>query len=90
MIVYQNNFENGFGSNVTVEGTSASKSANSGHAAYTAYTFPLGDGNQDYVGSLGMDFDVNKPIQITDIGVFEPNQDGITSGTILTVERPPT
>jgi hypothetical protein len=54
--------------------------------ATTAYISPLGNGNQDFSGSLGMDFDVNQSIQVTHIGVFEPGQNGISNGTTLTVQ----
>ncbi len=35
-------------------------------------------GNQAYGGSLGMDFDVNRPILVYALGVFDSNQDGLS------------
>lgn len=39
-------------------------------------------GNQNFGGSLGIDFEVNSDIEITQLGVFDNNQDGIPSGTL--------
>jgi hypothetical protein len=38
-----------------------------------AYYVPLQPGNQNFMGSLGMDFDVNEAIWLTGVGVFDPN-----------------
>jgi hypothetical protein len=38
-----------------------------------AYSVPLQAGNQVFGGALGLDFDVNKAIYLTGIGVFDPN-----------------
>jgi hypothetical protein len=49
------------------------------HAAIIAYNVPAGTvGNQTFGGSLGMDFDVNNPIVISAIGVFDSGQDGLS------------
>ena len=46
-------------------------------SSYTAYIVPSGTtGNQDFNGSLGMDFDVNMPIVVTSLGAFDSGQDG--------------
>src|SRR5262245_21068776 len=52
-----------------------------------AYNVPaLTVGNQVFGGSLGMDFDVNQPIVITDLGVFDSSSDGITAGSTLNAQ----
>jgi hypothetical protein len=45
-------------------------------AQTVAYTYPTGIGNQAYGGALGMDFDVNAPIQITALGAFDSGNNG--------------
>lgn len=48
----------------------------------TAYTVFAGTtGAQNYGGSLGMDFDAQRPMTITHLGVFDSAQDGI-NGTL--------
>jgi hypothetical protein len=48
----------------------------------TAYTVLAGTvGTQNFDGSLGMDFNTNRPIKITHLGVFDSNSDGL-NGTI--------
>ncbi len=43
-----------------------------------AYAVPAGtEGNQDFSGALGMDFDVDNPILITRLGVFDDASDGL-------------
>lgn len=43
-----------------------------------AYAVPAGTaGNQNFGGTLGMDFDVNNPIIVKRIGVFDDNSDGL-------------
>ncbi|MBI4606769.1 MAG: fibronectin type III domain-containing protein [Planctomycetes bacterium] len=43
-----------------------------------AYQVPPGTvGNQVYTGALGMDFNVNVPIKVTRLGVFDSGSDGI-------------
>lgn len=43
-----------------------------------AYAVPAGTpGNQAFGGTLGMDFDVNNPIIVKRIGVFDDNSDGL-------------
>jgi hypothetical protein len=45
-----------------------------------AYEVPAGTvGNQDFGGALGMDFDVQDPITITRLGVFDSGSDGLNS-----------
>ncbi|HRZ35011.1 MAG TPA: hypothetical protein P5534_01460 [Candidatus Paceibacterota bacterium] len=39
---------------------------------------PFQEGNQAFSGSLGMDFDVVRPIQITKLGVFDEYCDGLS------------
>ncbi len=48
-------------------------------AAGIAYVNPAGAlvGNQDYGGALGMDFNVAKPIRITQLGVYDDAADGL-------------
>jgi hypothetical protein len=44
-----------------------------------AYEVPAGTvGNQDFVGPLGMDFDVRAPIRVHRLGVFDSGSDGLT------------
>ena len=46
--------------------------------AGVAYVNPANsDGNQAYGGSLGLDFDVARSIQITKLGVFDEDSDGL-------------
>lgn len=40
------------------------------------------NGNQNFGGGLGMDFQVFSEIRVTELGVFDNGQDGIPSGTI--------
>lgn len=43
-----------------------------------AYVIPAGTaGNQDFGGTRGMEFDVNNPVIITRLGVFDDNSDGL-------------
>jgi hypothetical protein len=52
--------------------------------AEIAYLWPAGQaGAQAFSGSIGMDFTVNQPINITSLGVFDHLGDGI-SGTLTT------
>jgi hypothetical protein len=49
---------------------------------YSAYTIASGmAGNQNFGGSLGMDFIVNQPIAITDLGCFDANGNGISGSS---------
>jgi hypothetical protein len=43
-------------------------------------------GNQDFNGNVGMDFVVNLPIEVTAIGVFDSDQDGVAAGFTLNVD----
>src|SRR5436190_16112668 len=51
--------------------------------AYVVPNLPT-PGNQSFGGSLGMDFDINAPITITQLGVFDDNGDGLSAFTIIT------
>lgn len=51
------------------------------NAAVVAYETPVDTGAQGFGGPLGMDFDVNSDIVITQLGVFDSGGDGIF-GTI--------
>lgn len=45
---------------------------------FIAYVVPAGTvGNQEFGGVLGMDFDVNNPIVVTRLGVFDDGSDGL-------------
>jgi hypothetical protein len=47
-------------------------------AQFTAFAVPAGAVSTQFITNpLGMDFDVNAPIQITSLGVFDSNQDGL-------------
>ena len=48
-----------------------------------AYQTLPGNGNANFDGTLGMDFQVHKPIVVSDLGVFDSGQDGIR-GTVAT------
>jgi hypothetical protein len=50
-------------------------------AATIAYLDPAVAGNQSFQGSLGQNFRVNSPIIVTQLGVFDSDQDGI-AGTL--------
>ena len=53
----------------------------------TAYSTPAGTpGNQGYSGSLGMDFSVNRPVQVTALGCFDHLANGFGSSTTITVQ----
>jgi len=55
--------------------------------AFTAYVVPSNTaGNQAFGGVLGMDFNVNSNITVTDLGVFDDLSNGISSGGTLTAE----
>ncbi|MEZ5301053.1 MAG: lamin tail domain-containing protein [Verrucomicrobiales bacterium] len=43
-------------------------------------------GNQNYGGSLGMDFDASAAIEITELGCFDDGSNGIAAGTSITVQ----
>jgi len=48
------------------------------HTRVIAYAVPAGTtGNQAFGGTLGMDFDVDNPIVITRLGVFDDSSDGL-------------
>lgn len=49
-----------------------------------SYTAPVA-GNQGYTGSLGLDFDVFQPIQVTSLFSFDDDADGWTTGTEVAV-----
>jgi hypothetical protein len=56
-------------------------------AVTTAYSTPANTpGNQAFSGSLGMDFNVRRPVLVTALGCFDDLANGIASGTTITVE----
>lgn len=57
-------------------------SASTAGAAFTAIGTAQTAGNQDFGGSLGSDFIVHSPIEITQLGAFDHNGDGIGGGDI--------
>ena len=56
--------------------------ASSAGAATIAYSNPAGDGVQGFSGNLGLNFNVNTPITVTALGVFNSDGSGLISGTI--------
>lgn len=55
-------------------------------AATQVYSAPDGlAGNQAWTGTLGLNFDVNAPVKITDLGVFDSNADGLASDLFVTI-----
>lgn len=46
-------------------------------SATTAFQYPVQQGNQNFGGSLGMDFNVLAPITITALGAFDSDADGL-------------
>jgi len=49
-------------------------------ASSTAYSIPRGTvGGQSYAGSLGMDFDVLRPVQVTELGCFDSGSNGLSN-----------
>ena len=50
-------------------------------AGTIAYQTRTGSGNESFEGNLGMDFEVVRPVRITELGVFDHLQDGI-QGTV--------
>jgi hypothetical protein len=52
-----------------------------------AYSTPANTpGNQAYGGALGMDFTVTQPVQVTALGCFDDESNGISGGTTITVQ----
>ena len=52
-----------------------------------AYSTPANTpGNQAYGGALGMDFTVTQPVQVTALGCFDDESNGISDGTTITVQ----
>ena len=50
-----------------------------GNAPTTAYNIPEGTvGTQSYAGSLGMDFEVVRPIEVTELACFDSGSNGLT------------
>lgn len=45
--------------------------------AHVAYLTASGVGTHTFAGNLGMDFQVDRPIRVTELGVFDSGQDGI-------------
>ncbi len=55
--------------------------------SYTAYTINAGTpGVQNFNGALGLDFDVVREIQITQLGCFDHQSNGIAPGVTITVQ----
>src|SRR4051812_1024371 len=55
-------------------------------AAFTAYNVAQGTtGNQAHPGWLSLDFNVASPIEITQIGVFDADADGLNSPITFTL-----
>jgi len=52
------------------------------HADFVAYTDPSGAGNQTFMGNLALNFTVNSPITVTELGVFNALGDGVIHGLI--------
>lgn len=52
--------------------------AQSASASFIAYDSTRITGNQNWTGALGMDFDVNSPIRILELGAYDSGQLGIT------------
>ena len=50
------------------------------NAEITAYSSPPVPGNAETFGNLGSDFQVIRPIYLTELGVFDDGQDGIEGG----------
>src|SRR5262245_34395250 len=49
-----------------------------GQDKFIAYVIPAGTaGNQNFSGTLGMEFDVANAIIVTQLGVFDDNSDGL-------------
>jgi VCBS repeat-containing protein len=49
----------------------------------TAYEVPANTvGTQNFGGALGMDFNVNTPVYVTQLGVFDSGSNGIQGGTV--------
>jgi hypothetical protein len=56
-------------------------------AVTTAFSTPANTpGNQAFGGSLGMDFNVLQPLQVTALGCFDDLGNGVASGTTITVQ----
>jgi len=53
-----------------------------GAQAFIAYNVVPQTGNQAWGGSLGMDFNVNSPLTISQLGVFDSDGDGIKGTTL--------
>ena len=59
-----------------------------GSGFYTAYMIESGtSGNQNYSGSLGMDFDVLEAISVTDLGVFDSGTNGLSRTIVAQLWR---
>lgn len=62
-----------------------------GSIASTAYQIPQATvGTQSFAGALGMDFDVLRPVQVTELGCFDSGADGLSrSITVVLWTRNP-
>jgi len=52
------------------------------HASTISYSDPAGAGNQAFGGNLALNFNVNLPISVTSLGVFNASGSGTITGTI--------
>lgn len=58
----------------------------SSHASsIIAYNDPSGQGTQSWTGNMGLTFNVNAPINVTSLGVFNASGSGTITGTINVV-----
>ncbi len=75
-------YTNGFRPPEAVQGTISSPFS----ATNTSYLVPRGTaGNQPFSGPLGMAFDVNEPVRITELGVFDDLSNGLKNTLTATL-----
>lgn len=54
--------------------------------AVTVYDTPASTpGNQNWSGTLGLDFTVNAPVKVTSLGAFDSGKDGITTDIFVAI-----
>jgi Lamin Tail Domain/CotH kinase protein len=55
--------------------------------SYTAYSIPTGTaGVQNYGGALGLDFDVLRAVEVSQLGCFDHQSNGIATGVTVSVQ----
>jgi hypothetical protein len=54
-------------------------------ASVVPYSDPAGQGNQAWPGNLALDFNVNSPVLVTELGVFNTSGTGMINGSIQVV-----